>query len=61
MIHLLEGGRYAESTESHALPGVTAEALSGLIRESRELARIDWVRRVREWGRRITGADGAGS
>jgi Uma2 family endonuclease len=42
---------YVEQTESMALPGLTAEVLTGLLDESRTLARLVWLRRVRTWVR----------
>lgn len=52
-ILLLEGGRYMASEGSRALPGVTADAVSQLIRESQGSRRTVWLRRVREWARQL--------
>jgi Uma2 family endonuclease len=42
---------YVEQAESLALPGLTAEVLTGLLAESRMLDRLEWLRRVRTWVR----------
>jgi Uma2 family endonuclease len=56
-IWTLMGGRYAENPQSHVLPGVMAEAVSGLVEEGRGSERVVWLRRVREWARGLTRAD----
>ena len=50
-IRLLEGDRYADASQSRALPGVTAHALGDLVGQSAELGRIEWLRRARSWAR----------
>ncbi len=55
-ILLLEGGEYAPSPESRALPGVAAAELSGLLAESQGLEWRVWRRRVREWARAFASA-----
>lgn len=47
-IFRLEGEDYVEGTESASLPGLTAEAISQLLGESRTQQRLVWLRRVRE-------------
>lgn len=55
-IYVLRGDRYMESAESSVLPGVTADAMSELLEQSKlENARL-WQRRVREWARRVAGS-----
>ncbi|HLG15253.1 MAG TPA: Uma2 family endonuclease [Blastocatellia bacterium] len=50
----LENGQYIESTESTALPGVTAEVLSRFLSDSQHLRRTEWLRAVRQWARTRT-------
>jgi Uma2 family endonuclease len=45
----LGGETYIEQQESTALPGLTAEILTGFLDEARTLARLVWLRRVRAW------------
>lgn len=52
-IFRLEGEYYIEQAESTALPGVTGEAITRFLGESRTLERLVWLRRVREWVRRL--------
>jgi Uma2 family endonuclease len=47
----LEGEAYIEQGESTALPGLTAEVLTGFLDEARTLDRLVWLRRVRAWVR----------
>ena len=47
----LQGSGYVEQFESAVLPGLSAEAISSLIEESRTLEPLAWNRRVREWAR----------
>ncbi len=49
----LENGAYIEQAASAALPGLTAEAASRFLDESRKLERLTWLRRVREWARQL--------
>ena len=42
---------YVERSESAALPGLTTEAVTRLVEESRTLEPLAWTRRVREWVR----------
>ena len=48
-ILILEAGVYVGSERSRALPVFSAETLSNFVSESRELARREWMMRVREW------------
>ncbi len=57
-IHTLEGDRYTESLDSRVLHGVTADALTILMEESKASESTAWARRVREWALRLGGADG---
>ncbi len=52
-ILVLDGGTYQEREESHALTGVTAAALSDLLRESQEMDPPDWILKVRDWARSL--------
>ena len=52
-IRLLEGGRYTESAESSVLRGMSADALSGLIEDSKGMESAAWEQRVREWARTV--------
>ena len=54
-ILLLEGGEYVGSSESRALPGLTAAALSDLLAQSRGLEWKAWLLHVREWAREFGG------
>ena len=47
----LQGMKYVERQSSASLPGLTAEAITHLIEESRILEPLAWTRRVREWVR----------
>jgi Uma2 family endonuclease len=51
VIFRLEGSEYRQLEESVILPGVTGSQLSSFVKESRELTRPAWERRVREWAR----------
>jgi Uma2 family endonuclease len=48
-ILILEAGAYVGSERSRALPVFSAETLSNFVSESRELARREWMMKVREW------------
>lgn len=45
----LQGTNYMEQGESTALPGLTTEAITRLVEESRTLEPLAWMRQVREW------------
>jgi len=45
----LHGVAYSERAESASLQGLTAEAITRLVEESRTLEPLAWTRRVREW------------
>jgi Uma2 family endonuclease len=49
--HILQlvGEEYVKQVQSPAFPGLTAEALTNLLDESRSLERLVWLRRVRTW------------
>src|SRR5262249_3496407 len=49
---LLEGGDYREGAESLALPCLTGPILTGLLEESQNLGRRQWLRNLRDWLRR---------
>jgi Uma2 family endonuclease len=49
VIHLLAGDVYRTAGASAALPILTAERLTRLLRESRRLPSPDWARAVTEW------------
>lgn len=49
----LTGTTYDERRESAALPGVTAEAATRFIEESRTQDRLPWLRDVRAWAREM--------
>jgi len=56
-IQLLGSGRYTVAAESRALPGVTAEAMNGLLASrSRETFPV-WIRRIREWAQEIAAGE----
>ena len=48
-IHLLEGDVYTQSSESSLFPGVTADALSTILRDIRFLDSDEWESRLRQW------------
>jgi len=50
-IFRLEENEYRQREESVILPGVTSTQLSRFLKESQELPRPAWLRRVREWAR----------
>jgi Uma2 family endonuclease len=50
-IYRLAGAEYVEQAQSVALQGVTSIGVSHFLAESRTLARLIWLRRVREWAR----------
>lgn len=54
-ILLLEGERYVSATTSRAIPGLTAVALTGLLRELEGADWKTWLRRVREWAHEFAG------
>ena len=47
----LAGEEYSPQTQSTALPGLTADAMTGLLDESLTLERLAWLRQVRAWVR----------
>jgi len=47
----LTGTEYSPQTQSMALPGLTVEAMTGLLHESLTLERLAWLRQVRAWVR----------
>jgi len=49
---LLGDGEYREGAESLALPGLTGPILTGLLEESQNVGRRQWLRNLREWLRR---------
>lgn len=53
-IFRLEAGTYVEQTASSALAGLTSDVLSRFLDESRTQERLGWLRRVREWARRLS-------
>lgn len=52
-IHMyrLPGTEYVEHTQSLVLPGLTSADVTHFLTESRAMARLVWLRRVREWAR----------
>jgi hypothetical protein len=48
-IHLLEEGEYKKSSESLAFPQATGPTLTTFIRESQQMRRTAWLRKLREW------------
>jgi Uma2 family endonuclease len=50
-IFCLTGEEYSPQTQSTALPGLTAEAMTGLLDQSLTLERLAWLRQVRAWVR----------
>jgi Uma2 family endonuclease len=50
----LQGTEFMEEPESAALPGLTTEAITRLIEDSRTLEPIAWMRAVRQWVRSRT-------
>jgi hypothetical protein len=48
-ILLLSGDRYLPVQSSRAVPIVTADPLTRLVRASRGLSRAEWLRLAREW------------
>lgn len=48
-IFTLAGDEYIERIESVALPTVTSNVLSNFVRDSKQMKRTAWLRRVREW------------
>jgi len=48
----LKEGRYVKSENSSSLPLVTAAIVTAFLRESQNLGRLEWVKKVREWARR---------
>ena len=50
-IYELFGGDYQERDTSLAFPAVAASDITALIKESEEMERPQWVRKVRSWGR----------
>lgn len=50
----LAGDGYVESDESLALAGVTSAAIFSFVEDSKSLKRPAWLKKVREWARRIT-------
>ena len=50
-IRRLEGGRYTENAECSALPAISADALSGLVEDSKGLESAAWGQWLREWTR----------
>ena len=47
----LAGAEYSPQTQSLALPGLTADAMTSLLDESLTLERLAWLRQVRAWVR----------
>jgi Uma2 family endonuclease len=52
-ILILQRGEYCKSEISLALPRVTAEAISGFVRESFKTGRLEWMKKVRAWARQV--------
>ncbi len=52
-IFRLKDGSYVEDAASAALPGLTSEAVSRFLNESRTQERLTWLRRVREWAKQL--------
>ena len=50
-ISWLKEGCYVKSDKSFSLPLVTAAAVTTFVRESQNLGRLEWVKKVREWAR----------
>jgi Uma2 family endonuclease len=48
---VFEGAEYVASTHSHAIPAITAQAVTGLLAEGDALGSSAWLRRVRAWAR----------
>jgi hypothetical protein len=48
-ILLLSGDHYLPAQSSRAVPVLTADALTGLVRASRGLSQAGWLRLAREW------------
>jgi len=55
VIYKLADGRYLESPESLALPGLSAADLSRLLGDSRTLSQTAWLRALRQWLRERKG------
>ncbi len=53
----LEGSEYIVSTNSRAIPAITAQADSDLLADATGLGNSAWLRRVRAWARKLGGAD----
>jgi Uma2 family endonuclease len=52
IVHLHEG-EYAEHEQSGVFPGISAEDVSRLVRQSLLLKRTEWLREIRSWMRGI--------
>jgi Uma2 family endonuclease len=50
-MYRLAGAEYIEQAQSMALQGLTSVGVMHFLAESRTLARLPWLRRVREWAR----------
>jgi Uma2 family endonuclease len=50
-MYRLAGAEYIEQAQSMALQGLTSVGVTHFLAESRTLARLAWLRRVREWAR----------
>jgi len=50
-IFALQDGEFVERRDSVALPGLTAATLTHFVQATATLARLEWLRTVREWAR----------
>jgi Uma2 family endonuclease len=49
----LENGKYISIATSLSLPLVTPEKLTGFIKESQTVSRLEWINKVRTWAREV--------
>jgi len=49
----LENNKYVSIENSLSLPKVTPEVLTGFIRESQTLSRLEWIGKVRDWAKSV--------
>ncbi len=49
----LENGKYISIANSLSLPLVTPEKLTGFIKESQTVSRLEWINKVRTWAREV--------
>ncbi|MGH9881847.1 MAG: Uma2 family endonuclease [Pyrinomonadaceae bacterium] len=50
-IHILGGSEYALADHSFALPKVSGNVVTDLLRDSAKMGRLEWIKSVRSWAR----------